>query len=131
MTHIPRIHASRLSSGLRGLLRHYEISIRGHEEITVEASLERLEYPNKEPSKAVEEAINKAYLRYDKARQALLRKLVRLENGTNEGDIEQLKRDFRKLAKAYVVIAANPAARDMFPNEWKLAEEIASHRRRL
>jgi hypothetical protein len=70
-------------------------------------------------------------LRYDKARQALLRKLVRLENGTNEGDIEQLKRDFRKLAKAYVVIAANPAARDMFPNEWKLAEEIASHRRRL
>jgi hypothetical protein len=128
----PRIPVTRLSSGLRGLLRRYEASIRGHEEITVEASIEQLENPDREPSQIVKGEVDRAFKHYDRSRQALLRKLVRLENGINEGDIEQLKRDFRKVARAYHFLAADaPDAQKIFPNEWRLVEEIVNHRRRL
>lgn len=131
MTRYPRVSAGQLSAGLRGFLSKFEKATRAHEALAVELSLENLANPSRPVSKQTATVEERTFRHYDKARQAFLRKLLRLENGVNEGNVEQLKRDFRKLAKAYVVIAANPAARDMFPNEWKLAEEIASHRRRL
>lgn len=75
-----------ISAGTKGLLAKFEQSVR----------LDEMKGSRSPDERFVVEQ------NYDHSKQALLRKLYRLENGTNLTDVERLKRELRRLAKGYV-----------------------------
>lgn len=77
-----------ISAGMKGILTEFEKSTRSVQRAICEAV-------DSENAAIVDQ-------NYDIAKQKLLRKLYRLENGTNLTDVERLKRDLRRLAKGYV-----------------------------
>lgn len=101
-----------ISAGMKGILTEFEKEVRAHEFMGAED-------PESWP---IIEA------NYDAARQKLLRKLKRLENGTDIGHIEQVKRDFRKLAAAYIELATT--GKDNH-DIWVMAQQVVQHKRRL
>jgi hypothetical protein len=113
--HLPRVSTTQLAAGLRTVLTEFENAARIHSW--------KGSYPPEE-----REMIEK---RYQSKKQAMLRKLIRIQNGPNEGHVEQMKRDFRKLAKAYVMFAGNGDARALFPDEWRIADDLTRNMRAL
>ena len=107
-----KVLAKEISAGTSRALSRFERAVAMHEWSGARDAEERL-------------LINDEY---NKAKQALLRRLLRVENSTNEGSIEQLKRDFRKLAAAYVeVCTTGKDSADM----WQIAQQVVTHKRRL
>lgn len=127
----PRIAMSSLSAGLRDVLTTYENAVKAYARLMEEIDYERLMDPQKPISPAETFVVEKAFKHYDHAKQTLLRKLTRMASGPNEGSVEQMKRDFRRLAKAYIAVAGHAEAKQLFPNEWKIADTVSRGTRAL
>lgn len=80
---LKRVQVAALSPGLRTVLSEYEAAVRSHE-------FKGAEMPEDWPE-------IDAY--YDGRKQALLRKLVRMQQGDELVDVEELKRNFRRMAR--------------------------------
>lgn len=94
---LPRVKTTSLSPGLRTVVSDFETAcfVLGARE--VDAEMEALERGERDPEADEKLALAKA--QQDRMKQTLLRKLLRMQNGDELLDVEQLKKNFRRLAR--------------------------------
>lgn len=131
MTLTPRAFITQLSAGVRTVLTDFENAIRLHERVQAQFNETEL----MDGADAITEDDRTELLMAQqnalKAKQTLIRKLLRIQNGPNEGNIEQLKRDFRKVCNAYIAVAGDNEHKQLMPDVWKIADDVSRGRKRL
>lgn len=114
---LKRVSTTKLSPGLRSVLSDYEAAVRVHE------------FKGAQPPEEWE-GIDRYY---DRRKQALIRKLLRIQNGEEYTDVEELKKQMRRMARLLNAINQAPEqAREILtaaPESLKDVERIIAQRR--
>lgn len=93
---LPRVSTMSLSPGLRTTVAEFEAAVRTHavknDYVAADGDYGSIDQSDRDELAAMEAKV-------DRTKQALVRKLLRMQNGSEMVDVEQLKKNFRRMAR--------------------------------
>lgn len=125
-SNIKRVSTMRLSPGMHTVLNEYEGAVRRHAVFhhTIGSDPEL----DQDDIAEVDEA-------FDKLKQRMLRKLLRIQNGEEYTDFEAMKKDLRTMCRVIrnIQMAPQQAVEILHssPSTLKVVADVIDHRRRL
>lgn len=124
----PRVEMKDLSPGLRSYLTRFETAVRENENALFKMMMDGPDTYDKDDVAAIDRS-------FQQHKQALIRKLIRIQRGDEVTDMEALKREVRTMCRVIRNIQMAPEqATEILrtaTSTTKFVQDVIDHRRRL